>query len=91
VVRGDVLDIDSLHEALVGVDTAYYLVHSMGAGSEFEERDRVGARNFAAAARAAGVRRIVYLGGLGAVVPHAHCFWKRLGILAISDHRPTYR
>jgi len=65
VVQGDVLRIDSLRQALHGVDIAYYLVHSMGAGSEFEERDRRGAQNFAEAARAAGVRRIVYLGGLG--------------------------
>lgn len=65
VVQGDVLDIDSLGRALVDVDTAYYLVHSMGAGSEFEERDRIGAQNFAHAATVAGLRRIIYLGGLG--------------------------
>lgn len=64
VCRGDVLDPDSLTEALRGVHTAYYLVHSMGSAEGFEERDRRGARNFAAAARAAGVSRIVYLGGL---------------------------
>ena len=53
--------------ALEGVDVAYYLVHSMGRGSDgdFAERDKDGAENFAAAAAAAGVRRIVYLGGLG--------------------------
>jgi uncharacterized protein YbjT (DUF2867 family) len=67
IVRGDVLDRASLDEALRGIDVAYYLVHSMGRGgdSDFEERDRRGARNFAAAAAAAGVERIVYLGGLG--------------------------
>ncbi len=65
VVRGDVLEIESLGPALSEVDVAYYLVHSMGAGSEFEERDRLGAQNFAQAAKAAGVGRIVYLGGLG--------------------------
>jgi len=47
------------------VDTAYYLVHSMGTHGDFEENDRRGAVNFAAAARENGVRRIVYLGGLG--------------------------
>ena len=65
VVRGDVLDPASLATALQNVSTAYYLVHSMGSAGSFEERDREGARNFAAAAGAAGVRRIIYLGGLG--------------------------
>ena len=64
VLRGDVLDAASLAPACDGASDAYYLVHSMGA-SRFESRDRRGAKNFAAAARAAGVRRIVYLGGLG--------------------------
>ncbi len=65
VVRGDVLDRASLDAALVGVGVAYYLVHSMGSAAAFEEDDRRGAENFGAAARAAGVGRIVYLGGLG--------------------------
>ncbi len=65
VVGGDVLDPPSLAPALAGVDTAFYLVHSMGSAHSFVEEDRIGARNFGAAARAAGVRRIVYLGGLG--------------------------
>ncbi len=67
VVRGDVLDRPSLGMALRGVHTAYYLVHLMsGAGSkDFEREDRRAARNFADAAREAGVRRLVYLGGLG--------------------------
>ena len=65
VVRGDVLDPASLTRALEGVSAAYYLVHSMGSADGFEERDRLGAQNFAAAAKAAGVGRIIYLGGLG--------------------------
>ena len=65
IVRGDVLDPASLATALQNVSTAYYLVHSMGSPGSFEEKDREGARNFAAAAGAAGVRRIIYLGGLG--------------------------
>jgi uncharacterized protein YbjT (DUF2867 family) len=65
VVKGDVLVPASLGAAMAGVDTAYYLVHSMGASSAFAELDRKGARAFGEAARAAGVRRIVYLGGLG--------------------------
>lgn len=67
VRRADVLEPDTLGPALAGADVAYYLVHSMGRGSDgdFAARDREGAENFAAAAAAAGVRRIVYLGGLG--------------------------
>jgi uncharacterized protein YbjT (DUF2867 family) len=67
IVRGDVLEPETLGPALEGVDLAYYLVHSMGRGADddFAERDRRGARNFAEAAKAAGVERIVYLGGLG--------------------------
>jgi uncharacterized protein YbjT (DUF2867 family) len=65
--KADVLDPDTLGPALEGVEVAYYLVHSMGRGSDgdFVERDHRGAENFAAAAAAAGVKRIVYLGGLG--------------------------
>lgn len=68
----DVLDRDSLDTALGGVDVAYYLVHSMGrgSGSGFAERDHEGAANFAAAAEAAEVRRIVFLGGLGEGTEH---------------------
>jgi uncharacterized protein YbjT (DUF2867 family) len=65
VVNGDVLDRDSLKPGLEGVNTAFYLVHSMGTHGDFEEDDRRGAANFAEAARASGVRRIIYLGGLG--------------------------
>lgn len=65
VVQGDVLDEASLRAAMDGIETAYYLVHSMGSSGSFEERDRAAAETFARAARAAGVRRIVYLGGLG--------------------------
>ena len=65
VVQGDVLDPASLRPALAGVHTAYYLIHSMGAGRGYAEDDRRGAEAFAAAAREAGVHRIVYLGGLG--------------------------
>lgn len=64
-VKGDVFDAESLQGALAGVDTAYYLVHSMGSGRDFAGKDRIAAENFARAARSAGVRRIIYLGGLG--------------------------
>jgi len=63
-VRGDVADRGSLAAALSGVDVAVYLVHSLD-HADFERRDAEGARNFAAASAEAGVRQIVYLGGLG--------------------------
>ena len=63
-VSADALDPASLDQALAGVEVAYYLVHSMAAGSDFATRDRRAARNFRRAAERAGVRRIVYLGGL---------------------------
>jgi uncharacterized protein YbjT (DUF2867 family) len=64
VIVGDVSDGDSLAAALDGIDVAYYLVHSIGSGSEFEDTDRAAAASFAAACERAGVGRIVYLGGL---------------------------
>ncbi len=66
VVPGDVLDPPSLPAALAGVHTAYYLVHAMAVRRGFVAEERQGAEAFAAAARAAGVRRLIYLGGLGA-------------------------
>ena len=67
VCRADVLEPPTLGPALDGVSVAYYLVHSMGRGSGggYAERDRKGAANFGSAAAAAGVKQIVYLGGLG--------------------------
>ncbi len=65
VVQGDVLDPATLVAALEGCDYAYYLIHSMGHTADFGQTDRVGAHNFQEAAAAVGLRRIVYLGGLG--------------------------
>ena len=65
VVHGDVADPPSLPPALAGVDVAYYLIHSMSGAADYRSADREGAEAFGAAAHAAGVRRIVYLGGLG--------------------------
>ncbi len=64
LVQADVLDPSSLPAALQGIHTAYYLIHSMGSGENFEAEDRRAAQHFAEAARAAGVQRIIYLGGL---------------------------
>jgi uncharacterized protein YbjT (DUF2867 family) len=64
VVRGDVTDTETVRAAMEGIDVAYYLVHALGSGKDFAAADRRAARIFAEQATAAGVRRIVYLGGL---------------------------
>lgn len=66
IAKGDLLDPVSLKSVLAGIDVVYYLVHSMNStGGDFAERDRIAATNLANAVRSSGVRRIVYLGGLG--------------------------
>src|SRR5438045_2673619 len=65
IVQGDVLDPASLDRALQGVHTASYLVHLMSGSKDFEKEDRKAASNFAQAEKNAGVRRIIYMGGLG--------------------------
>jgi uncharacterized protein YbjT (DUF2867 family) len=65
ITQGDVLDASSLDQAMRGVHTAYYLVHLMSGSNDFERDDRQAATNFADAAKKAGIRRIIYLGGLG--------------------------
>jgi lipocalin/uncharacterized protein YbjT (DUF2867 family)/ligand-binding SRPBCC domain-containing protein len=70
VVTGDCLDAASLDAAMTGVDQAFYLVHSMASGASFAALDREAAANFGRAARRAGVRRIIYLGGLADDADH---------------------
>jgi len=66
VVEGNVLETETLAPVLEGIDTAYYLIHSMSSSEKgFEDRDRQAADNFAQAAKGAGVKHIIYLGGLG--------------------------
>ena len=66
VVEADALKPETLDGIFRGIDVAYYLIHSLGAGERsFRSADQTAARNFATAAKAAGVERIIYLGGLG--------------------------
>lgn len=65
IFEGNTLDTDSLDKALSGVDTAFYLIHSMGSDKDYQELDKKSAENFRTACIKAGVKRIVYLGGLG--------------------------
>ena len=80
VVRADVLDSDSLVDALSGIEAVFYLVHAMGHSGDFERTDREGAERTCAAAERAGVSRIVYLGGLGEEDP------ERLSVHLASRH-----
>ena len=75
IAVADAVDESAVRRALEGVDVAYYLIHSLGTDASFERRDRAAARVFAAAAKAVGVQRIVYLGGIvsgqaGELSPH---------------------
>lgn len=65
IIRGDTFQPEKLDQAVKEVDVAYYLIHSMGSGDDYSKRDRESAENFRQACIAAGVRRIIYLGGLG--------------------------
>ncbi|MDX1776827.1 MAG: SDR family oxidoreductase [Desulfobulbales bacterium] len=65
IVEGDTFNKDRLAEALESIDVAFYLIHSMGADKDFKSLDRISAENFRDACIAAGVRKIIYLGGLG--------------------------
>jgi uncharacterized protein YbjT (DUF2867 family) len=65
IVEGSTFDRGSLYQALRGIDVAYYLIHSMTAREDFEKLDRLSAANFLDACLREGVKRIIYLGGLG--------------------------
>ncbi len=65
VIEGDTFNKELLIQALKNIDVAYYLIHSMGAGNDFEERDRTSAKNFRDACIESKVKRVIYLGGLG--------------------------
>ncbi|MEO0476452.1 MAG: DUF2867 domain-containing protein [Planctomycetota bacterium] len=64
IAVGDVLEPETLPDALDGFDVAYYLIHAMGTDGDFAERDRRGAEHFAKAAKQAGIKHVIYLGGL---------------------------
>ncbi len=93
-VKGDVFAGEGLDAALAGVDVAYYLVHAMGRGNrgDFEQLDRQGANLFGLAAERAGVRRIVYLGGLdGAGAEDSHHLQSRAEVASLLErHVPEF-
>jgi len=88
VVEGDTFNKGALLKALEGVDVAYYLIHSMGSGQGFEERDRMSAKNFRDACIEKGVKRIVYLGGLGVKETASKHLMSRIETGEILSGRP---
>ncbi|EOM77847.1 SDR family oxidoreductase [Rhodococcus rhodnii] len=92
IVQGDLGDVASLHPALRGIDVAYYLVHSMSGGDDFERQEAEDAENVAAVASAEHVGRIVYLGGLHAdgeaLSPHLRSR-TRVGEILTASGVPT--
>ena len=88
--EGDVLRPESLPGAGRGVDVAYYLIHSMGRGSggDFDTNDAAAAASFAQMARAEGVKRLVYLGGLGDRPVSKHLRSRHETALALAEHGP---
>lgn len=93
IVAGDAVSGDGLDAALDGVETAYYLIHSMGrgGGGDFEARDRRAAGNFGRAAAAAGVRRVIYLGGLSSEdASSAHLRSRDEVARTLGEHVPEF-
>ncbi|MBM3311542.1 MAG: SDR family oxidoreductase, partial [Candidatus Aminicenantes bacterium] len=88
IVEGTTFDRGALNRAMAGVDAAYYLVHSMGSGGNFSALERRSAENFREAAIEAGVRRLVYLGGLGTKDTGSEHLRSRLETGEILSARP---
>jgi uncharacterized protein YbjT (DUF2867 family) len=87
---GDVLRPDTLRGAGRGIDAAYYLIHSMGRGApkEFAARERAAAAGFARMARAEGIERVIYLGGLGEQPHSPHLRSRHETALLLAEHGP---
>ncbi|HET9094042.1 MAG TPA: NAD(P)H-binding protein [Solirubrobacteraceae bacterium] len=87
---GDVLAPETLRGAGRGVDCAYYLIHSMGRGGprDFAPRERAAALAFAQMARAEGIQRVIYLGGLGDRPHSAHLRSRHATALVLAEHGP---
>ncbi|MFH0710170.1 MAG: SDR family oxidoreductase [Pseudomonadota bacterium] len=87
IFQGNTFDVESLNQALQGIDTAYYLIHSM-ASSNYRELDRKSAQNFLDACIKAGVKRIIYLGGLGEKKSASEHLLSRIETGEILSSRP---
>jgi uncharacterized protein YbjT (DUF2867 family) len=88
IVEGDTFNTEALERALQGIDVAYYLIHSMAAGKDYRRLDRLSAENFREAAIAQGVKRIIYLGGLGVKESASEHLLSRIETGEILSARP---
>ena len=88
VIRADLTEPEDLADAFDGADVAYFLVHMMGAGGGYEEREVEAAARFAGAARDWGVRQMVYLGGLGHEAGSPHLRSRHAVAEALREHGP---
>jgi uncharacterized protein YbjT (DUF2867 family) len=88
IVEGSSFDVESLRAACRGMDAAYYLIHSLGAGSGFSDLERRSAENFRDACAEAGVGRIIYLGGLGTKATASEHLLSRIETGEILSARP---
>ena len=88
VAQGDTFDREALKKAVHGIDTAYYLIHSMGEKDDYKVLDRVSAENFRDACIEAGVKRIIYLGGLGMKETASEHLLSRLETGELLSNRP---
>jgi len=86
--EGNTLEKESIRKGFEGIDVAYYLIHSMGAGADFEKLDRLSARNFLDACIESKVKRIIYLGGLGKKDTASRHLRSRLETGEILSSRP---
>lgn len=89
IVEGDTFNTDALDKALAGIEVAYYLIHSMGSGKDYSDLDRLSAENFRDAAIRAGVKRIIYLGGLGVKETASKHLLSRIETGEILSARPN--
>ncbi len=89
IVEGDTFNKEKLALALVGIDVAFYLIHSMGADKDFKSLDRTSAENFRNACIAAGVKKIIYLGGLGVKETASKHLLSRIETGEILSARPN--
>jgi len=90
IYEGDTFHVESLQQALEGIDVAYYLIHSMGAKGDFEELDLLSAENFIDACIRAKVKRIIYLGGLGEKQTASKHLLSRIETGEILSSRPEF-
>ncbi len=88
IAQGSTFEAQSLRKAVQGIDVAYYMIHSIGAQGDFAKLDRISAQNFLDACIEAGVKRIVYLGGLGQADTASKHLLSRLEVGEILSSRP---